>query len=80
MKKILWLALMIGCFVVPAVKAQDAAPAGAPPAAQGRKKRVAVFDFDFSTVGTTALARKWISEKASRICWCATWCRTAPIP
>jgi len=26
-----------------------------PPAAQGRKKRIAVFDFDFSTVGTTAL-------------------------
>jgi len=55
MRKILWLALMIGCFVVPAVKAQDAAPAGAPPAAQGRRKRVAIFDFDFSTVGTTAL-------------------------
>ncbi len=63
MKKILWLALMIGCFFVPDAKAQApapdagaaAAPAGAPPAAQGRKKRVAVFDFDFSTVGTAAL-------------------------
>src|SRR5271155_4373423 len=63
MKKILWLALMIACFFVPDAKAQApapdagaaAAPAGAPPAAQGRKKRVAVFDFDFSTVGTTAL-------------------------
>ena len=55
MKKLLWLALMIVCFVVPEVRAQapEAAPAGAPPAA--RRKRVAIFDFDFSTVGTTAL-------------------------
>src|ERR1700690_982707 len=63
MKKILWLALMIGCFFVPDAKAQPpapdpgaaAAPAGAPPAAQRRNKHIAGFDFDFSTVGTTAL-------------------------
>ena len=54
MKKLLWIALVFACFVLPDVaRAQDAA---APPAAaQGRKKRVAIFDFDFSTVGSAAL-------------------------
>jgi curli biogenesis system outer membrane secretion channel CsgG len=66
MKKISWavLLLLASIFLASAdLQAQGAppaatgaaAPAGAPAAPAGRKKRVAVFDFDFSAVGTAAL-------------------------
>jgi curli biogenesis system outer membrane secretion channel CsgG len=54
MKKILGLVLMVFAFVTVGVEAQTQPPATggtAPPAqTQGRKKRVAVFDFDYATV------------------------------
>jgi curli biogenesis system outer membrane secretion channel CsgG len=66
MKNILWATLILGMFLAPGapgVRAQAppapgaaAAPAGAPAAPQGRKKRVAVFDFDFATVQTASAA------------------------
>jgi len=69
MKKILWATLILGMFLAaeaPSVGAQAppaagapgaaATPAGAPAAPQGRKKRVAVFDFDFATVQTASAA------------------------
>jgi curli biogenesis system outer membrane secretion channel CsgG len=69
MKKILWAILILATSFAPNVRAQDnggAAPAGgaaaaapgAPPAApQGRKKRVAVFDFDFTTIPPAIVAQ-----------------------
>lgn len=39
-----------------AAPAAGAAPAGAPTAPQGRKKRVAIFDFDYATVQTASAA------------------------
>jgi curli biogenesis system outer membrane secretion channel CsgG len=69
MKKMFWAALFLGCLMVASIdlQAQNAAPAAAPAAAaaaapgapavpQGRKKRVAVFDFDFATVQTASAA------------------------
>ena len=69
MKKILWATLILGMFLAaeaPSVGAQAppaagapgaaATPAGAPATPQGRKKRVAVFDFDFATVQTASAA------------------------
>ena len=67
MNKILLTALIVGAFLAadaPGAKAQapaaapaaSAAPAAAPAPAVGRKKRVAVFDFDFATVQTASAA------------------------
>jgi curli biogenesis system outer membrane secretion channel CsgG len=67
MKKILFAALilMMPLFSgVPSAKAQapsaapaaSAAPAGAPAAPAGRRKRVAIFDFDYATVQTSSAA------------------------
>jgi curli biogenesis system outer membrane secretion channel CsgG len=67
MNKILLTILILGAFLAaeaPGAKAQapgaapaaSAAPAGAPAPAAGRKKRVAVFDFDFATVQTASAA------------------------
>lgn len=62
MRKILWATLILATSFAPNAGAQanpapapgasaaPAAPAGAPAAPQGRKKRVAVFDFDYATV------------------------------
>jgi curli biogenesis system outer membrane secretion channel CsgG len=62
MRKILWVALSLGAFLAAGMdtNAQTPAPAagataapaasGAPTQPQGRKKRVAVFDFDYATV------------------------------
>jgi curli biogenesis system outer membrane secretion channel CsgG len=67
MKKILWATLILGTFLAaewPSVKAEppqatgaSAAPAGAPGQPQGRKKRVAVFDFDFTAIPTALIAQ-----------------------
>ncbi len=51
MKKILWITLILLAFVAPQLSAQQAG--GAP---QGRKKRVAVFDFDYATVASSTNA------------------------
>ena len=67
MNKILLTILILGAFLAaeaPGAKAQapaaapaaSAAPAGAPAPAGGRKKRVAVFDFDFGTVQSASNA------------------------
>jgi curli biogenesis system outer membrane secretion channel CsgG len=67
MNRILLTILILGAFLAaeaPGAKAQapgaapaaSAAPAGAPAPAGGRKKRVAVFDFDFATVQTASAA------------------------
>jgi curli biogenesis system outer membrane secretion channel CsgG len=67
MNRILLTILILGAFLAaeaPGAKAQapgaapaaSAAPAGAPAPAAGRKKRVAVFDFDFATVQTASAA------------------------
>jgi curli biogenesis system outer membrane secretion channel CsgG len=54
MKKILWYTLILSIFLptlaIPSAKAQSA------PAAQGRKKRVAIFDFDYATVQSSTTA------------------------
>ena len=67
MKNILWATLILGTFLIaeaPGVCAQappaggaSAAPSGAPAAPQGRKKRVAVFDFDFTAIPTATVAQ-----------------------
>ncbi len=67
MKNILWATLILGMFLAveaPGVRAQappaggaSAAPSGAPAAPQGRKKRVAVFDFDFTAIPTAIVAQ-----------------------
>ncbi len=67
MKKILWVALILGMFVAavapgmmsqpPQATGASAAPAGAPGQPQGRKKRVAVFDFDFTAIPTAIVAQ-----------------------
>jgi len=72
MKKVLWAVLVLGLFLAMAIlpsaanaqattpaaaaPAASAAPAGAPVAPQGRKKRVAIFDFDYATVQTASAA------------------------
>jgi curli biogenesis system outer membrane secretion channel CsgG len=68
MKKILWsAAVLVFCSLLAAPESQAqaqpaaapaAAPAatGAPAPAQGRKKRVAIFDFDYATVQTSTAA------------------------
>ncbi len=65
MKKILWATLILATSFAPNAGAQStaapppgasAAPAGAPAAPQGRKKRVAIFDFDYATVQTASAA------------------------
>lgn len=69
MKKILWATLILCAFVAgkaPRTKAQaqpanpapgtSAAPSNAPAQPQGRKKRVAIFDFDYATVQTASAA------------------------
>ena len=65
MKKILWALIVLAAFLAPRAEAQgnaapagaSAAPAGAPPAAPARKKRVAVFDFDFTAIPTATIAQ-----------------------
>ncbi len=67
MKKILWATLILATFLAPDAGAQgnaappppgaSAAPAGAPAAPQGRRKRVAVFDFDFTTIPPAIVAQ-----------------------
>ena len=63
MKKILWATLILAIFFAPDAGAQappppgaSAAPTGAP-APTGRKKRVAVFDFDFTTIPPAIVAQ-----------------------
>jgi|HubBroStandDraft_6_1064221.scaffolds.fasta_scaffold32859_2 curli biogenesis system outer membrane secretion channel CsgG len=69
MKKLYWSILILGgCMgmAAPAAEAQAqpatppaaaaSAPASAPAAPQGRKKRVAIFDFDYATVQTASAA------------------------
>src|ERR1700685_2271867 len=73
MKKILWATLVLATFFAPDAGAQAAGggkapppgtpttaaavPNGAPPPSQGRKKRVAVFDFDFTAIPTATVAQ-----------------------
>jgi curli biogenesis system outer membrane secretion channel CsgG len=73
MKKILWATLILATFFAPNAGAQAAGggqapppgtpttaaavPNGAPPPSQGRKKRVAVFDFDFTAIPTATIAQ-----------------------
>jgi curli biogenesis system outer membrane secretion channel CsgG len=73
MKKTLWAALILAAFLAPNAGAQTAGggqapppgtpttaaavPNGAPPPAQGRKKRVAVFDFDFAAIPPAIVAQ-----------------------
>jgi curli biogenesis system outer membrane secretion channel CsgG len=69
MKKLFWSILILGCcmgMAAPAAEAQAqpatppaaaaSAPASTPAAPQGRKKRVAIFDFDYATVQTASAA------------------------
>src|ERR1700683_2748057 len=68
MKKILWSAWMVGVLLAaapppnaqgqaaPATPTANATPAGSPAQPQGRKKRVAIFDFDYATVQSTTSA------------------------
>lgn len=72
MNKVLWALLVLGTFLAaaivppvanaqtpsaaPAAPAAGAAPAAAPTQPQGRKKRVAIFDFDYATVQTASAA------------------------
>ena len=72
MKRLLWHVLVAACLVLSAAaisEAQDQpppgtttppvvnpSPTGAPGQPQGRKKRVAIFDFDFATVQTASAA------------------------
>jgi len=68
MTKLLFAALILGTFFTASTNAQtpapaagadaaaSAAPGAAPAAPQGRKKRVAVFDFDYATVQTASSA------------------------
>jgi curli biogenesis system outer membrane secretion channel CsgG len=73
MKKILWAMLFLATSLAPNAGAQTAGggqapppgtpttaaavPNGAPAPAQGRKKRVAVFDFDFTAIPTALIAQ-----------------------
>jgi curli biogenesis system outer membrane secretion channel CsgG len=68
MKKFLWSALILATFFAVKVDAQasntaggaptaSAGAPGAPAAPQGRKKRVAVFDFDFTTIPPAIVAQ-----------------------
>jgi len=60
MKKFLFAAVGVLCFVAALAEAQQAPPAAGAPAApaqpQGRKKRVAIFDFDYATVRNYSVA------------------------
>jgi curli biogenesis system outer membrane secretion channel CsgG len=66
MNKLFWATLMLTLVFPVSAKAQapaaapgaqvSAAPAPAPAAPQGRKKRVAIFDFDYATVQTNSAA------------------------
>jgi curli biogenesis system outer membrane secretion channel CsgG len=67
MNKLLWATLVLALSFPAVASAQaqapapapaqgTAAPAGAPAAPQGRKKRVAIFDFDYATVQTNSAA------------------------
>ncbi len=66
MKGNLWAALILGTVMVTGAEAQTppaspgpaaaAAPAAAPAQPAGRKKRVAIFDFDYATVRTNSAA------------------------
>jgi curli biogenesis system outer membrane secretion channel CsgG len=65
MKKIVWYALVLGTLLItgsssarPQAPAAPgaAAPSAAPAAPQGRKKRVAIFDFDYATVQSSTSA------------------------
>ncbi len=62
MNKTIWATLILASFFVTGAEAQStpaagatAAPSGAPQT-QGRKKRVAIFDFDFATVQSNSAA------------------------
>ena len=66
--KIAWATLILGVFLVAGAQAQaqtqpaaaapgaTAAPSAAPAPPQGRKKRVAIFDFDYATVQSSTAA------------------------
>src|SRR6202521_4157822 len=66
--KIAWATLILGVFLVTGAQAQaqtqpaaaapgaTAAPSAAPAQPQGRKKRVAIFDFDYATVQSSTAA------------------------
>jgi curli biogenesis system outer membrane secretion channel CsgG len=66
LKMILWSTLMLGVFLATGAEAQtqpaaaapgvSAAPSAAPGQPQGRKKRIAVFDFDYATVQSVSSA------------------------
>jgi curli biogenesis system outer membrane secretion channel CsgG len=64
MKKVLWYSLILAAFIstiaIPSTQAQTApgaaAPSGSPAQPQGRKKRVAIFDFDYATVQSSTSA------------------------
>jgi len=64
MKKLLWYSLILATFLstiaIPKTQAQTApgaaAPAASPAPPQGRKKRVAIFDFDYATVQSSTSA------------------------
>jgi curli biogenesis system outer membrane secretion channel CsgG len=50
MKKFVWFVLILWAFIVPEATIIARPAFAAPQQAQGRKKRIAIFDFDFSTV------------------------------
>ena len=55
MKKFVWFVLILWAFLAPEALMQSqpafgAGPSGTPQQTQGRKKRIAVFDFDYATV------------------------------
>ena len=58
MKRVVWSALVLAFSLLVAAPAPAAAPAqaAAPAAPQGRKMRVAIFDFDYATVQTSTAA------------------------
>ena len=64
MKKLLWYSLILATFLstiaIPKTQAQTApgaaAPSASPAPPQGRKKRVAIFDFDYATVQSSTSA------------------------
>jgi curli biogenesis system outer membrane secretion channel CsgG len=62
MNKMIWTTLILASFFVTGAEAQSTPAAGAAttpsgsPQTQGRKKRVAVFDFDFATVQSNSAA------------------------
>ena len=80
MKRTFLVILGITAFLVGGAIAQTADTPAAPHA---RKKRIAVFDFDYATVQTFRRrfsVPMWTLAGVSRTCWCGTSLRTAPTP